>query len=252
VPSGTTYLGVSNLVSTGTNVSFALTNLGVQTITGSTYLGASSSTGTITLTNLGVRTLAGTANQILVNGGTAASTGTITLTLPQSIATTNSPTFAGLTITDLFAGGAGSTGTVHGTWNLASGATFLATYADLAERYAADDFYTPGTVLVIGGTQEVTVTTERASVARAGIVSTNPAFTLNAIAGDDTTHPYIALAGRVPCKVTGMIKKGDLLVTSTVVGHAESAQFGDDPNAAIGRALENFVGDSGVIEVMVI
>jgi len=252
VPSGTTYLGVSNLVSTGTGVSFALTNLGVQTITGSTYLGASSSTGTITLTNLGVGTLAGTANQILVNGGTAAATGTITLTLPQSIATTNSPTFAGLTITDLFAGGAGSTGTVHGAWNLATGATFLATYADLAERYAADDLYTPGTVLVIGGTQEVTVTTERASIARAGIVSTNPAFTLNATAGDDTTHPYIALKGRVPCKVTGMIKKGDLLVTSTVAGHAEAAQLGDDPNAAIGRALENFVGDSGIIEVMVI
>jgi hypothetical protein len=141
---------------------------------------------------------------------------------------------------------------VFGAWVLNAGATFQATYADLAERYHADQPYYPGTVLVIGGRNEVTTTVERANTAVAGIVSTNPAFTLNAQAGDDTTHPYIALKGRVPCRVIGPILKGDLLVTSAVPGCAERAQTSDHPNAVLGRALEEFGGAEGVIEVMVI
>ena len=107
-------------------------------------------------------------------------------------------------------------------------------------------------MLVIGGSQEVTVTTERASVARAGIVSSNPAYTLNANAGDDATHPYIALTGRVPCMVIGPVKKGELLVTSSKPGFAESAKDGDNQNAVLGRALENFNGAEGIIEVKVV
>jgi hypothetical protein len=122
----------------------------------------------------------------------------------------------------------------------------------LAERYHADQPYYPGTVLVIGGHNEVTTTVDRANTAVAGIVSTNPAYTLNAQAGDDTTHPYIALKGRVPCRVIGPILKGDLLVTSAVPGYAERAQTGDHPSAVLGRALEEFGGADGVIEVMVI
>ena len=241
-PSGTTYLGVSGLTSTGPSASFNLTNLGVQSLTG-------------------------TANQVLVNAGSgSATTGTITLTLPQSIDTGATVSFTrvngtsvydndnrvltsatrDITLTDLRASG---TAKIHGAWTLDTGATFESTYADLAEKYSPDADYEPSTVLVIGGTQEVTVTTERANVARAGIVSTHPAYMLN---GELEDGVYIALTGRVPCKVTGMIKKGDLLVTSTLAGHAEAAQFGDNPNAAIGRALENFTGNSGVIEVMVI
>lgn len=194
----------------------------------------------------GVTNLTGTANQISVS----ASKGAVTLSLPQNIQTGATPTFNSIALNAIQT--QSGSGTVYGNWTLAGGATWQATFADLAERYAADNLYVPGTVLIVGGTQEVTITTERANVARAGIVSTNPAFTLNATAGDAETHPYIALAGRVPCKVTGMIKKGDLLVTSNLSGHAEAAQLGDNPNAVIGRALENFVGDSGVIEVMVI
>ena len=197
----------------------------------------------------GVSSLTGTSNQVSVS----ASKGAVTISTPQDIGTGSNVQFNKVSTKYLTAVDAGSGWAyVQGTWHLDSGATFQATFADLAERYAADTVYEPGTVLIVGGTQEVTVTTERANVARAGIVSTNPAYTLNATAGNNSTHPFIALAGRVPCKVTGMIKKGDLLVTSTVAGHAEAAQLGDNPNAAIGRALENFIGDSGVIEVMVI
>lgn len=217
--------------------------------------------GTITLTNAGTLSVAGTANQVLVNGLTTAATGAVTLSLPQSIATSSSPTFAGLSITNgitassltassLTAGVGG--GTVNGNWILGSGATLQATYADLAERYASDADYAPGTVLVLGGSAEVTTTTLHGDIARAGIVSTNPAYTLNETSGDNVTHPYIALKGRVPCKVVGPVSKGDILVTSEIAGHAESAYDNDNPLAALGRALEDFTGDSGVIEVMVI
>ena len=86
----------------------------------------------------------------------------------------------------------------------------------------------------------------------AGIVSTNPAFKLNAGAGSDDTHPYIALKGRVPCKVTGWVKKGNRLVTSQKPGYAEAFRDGDDPSAVIGVALaDKETSGEGIIEVLV-
>jgi len=144
-----------------------------------------------------------------------------------------------------------SNGTISGQWTLVGSSTLEATYADLAERYEADKEYAPGTVLVIGGSKEVTTTSVRADVKVAGIVSTSPAFKMNYAAGDNITHPYIALKGRVPCKVKGKITKGSRLVTSYTPGYAEAFQAGDDPNAVIGIALEDWLGEQGVIEVMV-
>ncbi len=74
---------------------------------------------------------------------------------------------------------------------------------------------------------------------------------MNSNAGDDKTHPYVALKGRVLCKVVGEIKKGDLLVTSTYPGYAEKWKTGDNPCAVIGKALENFHGAKGMIEIVV-
>ena len=54
------------------------------------------------------------------------------------------------------------------------------------------------------------------------VISTDPGLKLNSSAGDDKTHPYLALRGRVPCKVIGPVAKGDLLVTSDTPGHARS------------------------------
>ena len=126
-----------------------------------------------------------------------------------------------------------------------------ARYADLAERYAADEPYDQGTVLVIGGRKEVTITNKIADIRVAGIVSNSPAYMMNTEAGDDITHPYIALKGRVPCKVVGPIQKGNLLVTSNHSGHAQAFKLGDDPSAVIGKALEDFDGYYGLIEVKV-
>ena len=124
-------------------------------------------------------------------------------------------------------------------------------YADLAERYEADAIYEVGTVLVIGGIKEVTVTNKYADTRVAGIVSANPAYMMNSDAGNDETHPYIALKGRVPCKVAGPIKKGDLLVTSSHSGYATASDNGP-VGSIIGKALESNPEGFGVIEVLVV
>lgn len=125
-------------------------------------------------------------------------------------------------------------------------------YADLAERYEADAVYEPGTVVVIGGEKEVTIDGTYANTAVAGIVSKNPAYMMNSGAGTDETHPYIALKGRVPCKVVGYIKKGDLLVTSTYPGYATKGSYSADANAVIAKAIGSQLDGFGVIEVMVV
>ena len=131
------------------------------------------------------------------------------------------------------------------------GVATSALYADLAERYEADAIYEPGTVLIIGGEKEVTVTTTFADTRVAGIVSKNPAYMMNSEAGSDETHPYIALKGRVSCKVQGYIKKGDLIVTSSTPGYgiAASNVFG---GAIIGKALRSQSEGFGIIEVLVV
>jgi hypothetical protein len=132
-----------------------------------------------------------------------------------------------------------------------TGIASSARFADLAERYSSDQPYESGTLVIIGGTAEITISTTRADTAVAGVISANPAYMMNAEAGDDLTHPYVALKGRVYCKVTGSIRKGERLVTSDLPGHAESWKSGDDSTAVFARALENFDGDTGLIEVKI-
>jgi hypothetical protein len=144
-----------------------------------------------------------------------------------------------------------SNGKIVGRWSLEGTSTLEATYADIAERYEADTKYSTGTVMIIGGSKEITVTSIRACPSVAGIISTKPAFKMNYAAGNDDTHPYIALKGRVPCKVIAPVHKGDRLVTSLTEGYAEAFKEGDSPNAVLGIALENWFGEPGIIEVMV-
>jgi hypothetical protein len=171
-----------------------------------------------------------------------------------SFVSTNGGTFNGNIITTLISANPGdsdlNTGQIRGQWSLFGASTLSATYADLAERYHADSIYEYGTVLVIGGNHEVTISTTPADTRVAGIVSKNPAYMMNSEAGTDETHPYIALKGRVHCKVVGPIKKGDTLVTSTLAGYATSADWAH-PAAIIGKALEDHSEGLGVIEVKV-
>lgn len=139
------------------------------------------------------------------------------------------------------------------TANIFNGTATQARYADLAERYAADAFYEPGTVLVFGGEQEVTTTDTVADTRVAGVVSTAPAHLMNAEAGDDETYPAVALRGKIPVKVVGAVRKGDVLVTSFMLGYAEVAvdQMNIPAAAIIGKSLENKI-DTGLGIVMVV
>jgi hypothetical protein len=93
--------------------------------------------------------------------------------------------------------------------NVLNGTATSAQYADLAEKYLADQEYDVGTVVVVGGDKEVTASTwgKRAI----GVVSANPAFMMNR---DLEGGTYIALKGRVPVKITGSVKKGDNLIAA--------------------------------------
>ena len=136
------------------------------------------------------------------------------------------------------------------------GTATSADYADLAERYAADAEYEAGTVVRLGGTHEITQTLQELDKDVFGIVSTSPGFEMNAGAGSDATHPFVALAGRVPCKVIGKVVKGERLVSSATPGHAQvDPSKSMDINfsyAIIGRALENKDSvEAGTIEIVV-
>ena len=137
--------------------------------------------------------------------------------------------------------------------NVATLTATTARYADLAERYEADAQYDAGTVVVFGGEKEISMSDTECDHRVAGVVSSAPAYMMNSEAGDDATHPYVALTGRVPCKVTGKIFKGDLLMTSGMAGHAMACDAENPPlpGHMIGKALEDFDGEAGVIEVLV-
>lgn len=133
--------------------------------------------------------------------------------------------------------------------NVFSGTANRALYADLAERYEADAYLEPGTVVVFGGDKEITKATKFMDTRVAGVISTQPAYMMNSEAGDDATHPYVGLKGRVPCKVVGPVQKGDMLVVSNVPGAGcacEEPRIG----SVFAKALESWDGAGiGVIEV---
>jgi len=150
--------------------------------------------------------------------------------------------------TSYIAGG----GTVSGTWTLAVGARWQSTYADLAERFEADTVYDAGTVVEIGGTKEVTAVQYELSEDVFGVVSAKAGYIMNAMAGDDNTHPAIAMGGRVPVKVVGKVKKGQRLV-SAGNGVARAAKPGEATAFnVIGRALDTKTDEAlGTVEAIV-
>ena len=121
-----------------------------------------------------------------------------------------------------------------------------AQYADLAEKYSADADIEPGTVVCFGGDAEVTTCMLDADKKVAGVVSTDPAYLMNSSADGVA----VALMGRVPCKVTGSIAKGDILV-SAGNGMARASSPNPAMGSVIGKALEDHAGGEGVIEVVV-
>jgi hypothetical protein len=143
-----------------------------------------------------------------------------------------------------------STGTV--TASRFQGRAAQAEYADLAEMYLSDADYPPGTVLEFGGETEVTATTQTHSTRVAGIVSTQPAYTMNyKLEGKHVVA--VGLTGRVPCMVIGKIIKGDRLVASNIKGVATVLDMNHyEPGCIVGKALEDYDSDQvGTITVAV-
>ena len=95
-----------------------------------------------------------------------------------------------------------------------------AQYSDIAERYSADKSMSNGTVVMIGGEEEITEAEGDMSSKVFGVVSTQPAFMMNAAAGNNDSHPFVAMLGRVPVRVTGTANKGERLVLSSINGVA--------------------------------
>ena len=152
-------------------------------------------------------------------------------------ATGNLPPKTGTNLT--FNSSAGTLTTTTFVGNLTGTAT-AAQYSDVAERFASDSAYTPGTVVALGGAEEITQVNEEASDEVFGVVSSldQAAFKMNGGAGNDDTHPYIAMTGRVDVKVIGLVNKGDRLISASVPGYARAATKAEcTAFNVIGRAL---------------
>lgn len=134
--------------------------------------------------------------------------------------------------------------TINGSTGVVSGNQINANYADVAERFHADDVLEAGTVVELGGANEITKVDADLSDKVFGVISTRAAYLMNSAAGEDATHPPVAMTGRVPVKVIGAVNKGDRLV-SAGNGFARSAQVNEATAFnVIGRALTS-KSDSG-------
>ena len=260
--------GSNNITTTGTVTGGTLTGTLNNTLTMATS--GTGLSGSATFNNSGAASFTVTSNATNANtnstivardgsGNFSAGTITANLTGTASLATEVTVTAnntADETVYLTFVDGAtGSQGietdtnlTYNPSTNVLSTTASQAQYADLAERYTADQEIEPGTVVCFGGTAEVTVCDHDADRRVAGVVSTAPAYLMNSNLEAEHTVA-LALQGRVPCKVVGPVAKGDMMVSAG--NGAARAEAEPKMGSVIGKALENFDGESGVIEVLV-
>jgi len=257
---------VDSQVSSGVSVYLPLAG---GTMAGPINLGTNSITngGTITATNL-VGTLTGnvtgnlTGNADTATSATSATSATTATTATNVTATANNSTNETVYITfvDGATGGQGietDTGLTYNpstntlTTSIFSGTASSAEYADVAERFQADAIYEAGTVVALGGVEEITRVNEELSDQVFGVISHKPAYMMNAGLRGETSAP-VAVAGRVPVRVVGLINKGERLV-SAGNGLARAAQPGEATSFnVIGRAIETkTTEDEGTIEAFV-
>jgi hypothetical protein len=228
----------------GSNTAFSA-NIANGSFTATTFVGNVS--GNLTGTTLSISGNANVGN--LGTGGLITATGNITggnLATAGNLSVGGTATLGNLLTTNITTGASATQGNLTGNWVLTAGSRLQATYADLAEYYEADSQYEPGTVLEFGGDKEVTLAEDGTSRV-AGVVSTDPAYAMNA--NCQGVAVALALQGRVPTKVRGVIHKGDMMIS----GGNGFARPSSAPKmgTVIGKALENFDGIEGVIEIAV-
>ena len=230
---------------------------GVWTATGNTGANASAlifDTGGIYINNSGNLYGIRTDKYMYANGDPISFAGTYS----NSNVAAYLPTYNGNILTNqtqastLTTGANTTAGSITGNWTLTTGSRLTATYADLAERFESDAPYEPGTVVELGGEAEITAVKYELSEDVFGVVSDNMAFLMNNGAGDNETHPAVAMTGRVRVKTLGTVRKGQRLV-SAGEGYARAADNGESTAFnVIGRALEDkTTTDLGTVEAIV-
>jgi hypothetical protein len=184
--------------------------------------------------NLAV-TIGGTANVMVVT--------TTSAIVPNLVVGTNITTTGS---------GTGNIGSAANTFNTIFAKATTAQYADVAERFEADEELAPGTVVELGGAKEITRVKQDLSEKVFGVISTKAAYLMNGLAGSDQTHPPVAMTGRVPVQIIGAVRKGDRLV-SAGNGIARAAAPGEATAFnVIGRALvDKHNPELGTIEAIV-
>jgi hypothetical protein len=172
--------------------------------------------------------------------------------IPGAITVNSGGSITGSSIINGAANGVGNIGSASSYFNTIYATATTALYADVAERFESDVCYEPGTVVELGGEKEITQAMQDLSDRVFGVISTRPAFTMNGGAGDNDTHPPVAMTGRVPVKVIGTVRKGDRLV-SAGNGVARAAQPGEATAFnVIGRALIDKINNEiGTVEAIV-
>jgi len=217
-------------------------------------------TNTQTLLNKTLSNCSITGNGVInitanISGANIAATGTATIT--GNVTGANLITAGSLTVnsgnaaTAIINGGSNAVGNIGSSskyFNTVFAKSTSAQYADLAEMYVSDAIYQPGTVVSFGGTYDVTRTETSGDVRVAGVVSTAPSYLMNTEQQGEFVLP-IALTGKVPTQVTGTIHKGDMMISA---GNGIAMACATPAvGMVIGKSLEEFSGESGVINIVV-
>jgi hypothetical protein len=270
--SGLTDLNIGNVSVGVLGVAFGGTGTGVSTGTGSLVLSQSP---TLVTPSIGVASATSLTASGNITAGNLITSGAITsavLTASGNITAGNLITSGAITsavltasgnitagnlitsvvnlssITKTGSNGIGNIGSTTNRFDTIFAKATSAQYADIAENYVGDQNYPSGTVVSFGGTHEITMTEQDQDSAVAGVISQSPSYLMNSGLESDVVLP-VALLGRVMCKVTGSIKKGQLLVSAG--GGRARAEAAPRAGCIIGKSLEDFDGTDGVIEIVV-
>jgi len=242
----TIYINSANVVSLAHSGTNAVGNIGSsvqffnQTFTDRVNATTLSASGNVTGGNV-------------LTGGLISATGTITGgAITGSSLTVSTGNISGGNINNNNSNAVGNIGSSTSYFNRVFAQATTALYADVAERFWADEILEPGTVVELGGRAEITRSLEELSGNVFGVISTRAAYLMNGGAGEDDTHPPVAMTGRVPVNVTGIVHKGDRLV-SAGAGIARAALAGEiTAFNVIGRSLvDKTTPESGTIEAIV-
>lgn len=224
------------LTNGSTDLTTSLNGNANVTVSGSSNVAVFAPSG-VYVTGVVSATGAVTTNANLSSGGNISATGNVTANILFASSLLNTG-----------ANGVGNIGTSTGYFNTVFAKATSAQYADLAERYLADQPYPPGTVLKFGDATEVTLADLDHDSAVAGVVSSNPAFVMNTgLEGDNVV--VVALMGRTLCRVRGPVRRGQMMV-SAGDGFARAEQH-PAMGTVIGKSLEHFDGEQGEIEILV-